>query len=59
MMINSGIQDRIISFWDVLQGRAARSVYLMYRINYVDAEGRRQSAELEAQLVVGNCGQVY
>lgn len=59
MVINSGLQDRDVSFWDVLQGRAARSVYLKYMTNYIDAEGRRQSAELEAQLVIGNCGQIY
>ena len=59
MTINSGLQDRVISFWDVLQGRAARSVYLTYTINYIGADGQRQTAQLETQLVMGNCGQVY
>jgi hypothetical protein len=56
--LNSGLQDGEVYFWDVLQGRAARGVYLKYTIDYVDEQGQRQSARLEAQLVIGNCGQI-
>ena len=55
---NSGLQDGHVYVWDQLQGRAARSVYLKYTINYLDDQGQRQSALLEAELAIGNCGQI-
>jgi hypothetical protein len=56
--LNGGLQDGYVYFWDQIQGRAARSVHLKYTVNYLDDQGRRRSAQLEAQLVIGNCGKI-
>jgi hypothetical protein len=55
---NSGLEVGYVSFFDQLLGLAARSVHLTYKLNYLDADGHRQSVTTAAQMVIGNCGRV-